>query len=49
MKTKVRIIQNDANGRQKISFPVEVGWQVGDVIKYEKLDEHKVVLKRLHP
>jgi hypothetical protein len=48
MKTKVRIIQNDTNGRQKLSFPIDIGWHVGDVIQYEKMDEVSVVLKRLH-
>ncbi len=48
MKKNIRIIQNDANGRLKLSFPLEVGWQVGDVVLYIKEDEHKVVLKRLH-
>lgn len=47
LKAKIRIIQND-NGRQKISFPLDVGWSVGDIIKYEKLDENSVVLRRLH-
>jgi hypothetical protein len=47
MKVKIRILQND-NGRQKMSFPIEIGWQVGDVIHYEKTNENSVVLKRLH-
>lgn len=47
LKAKIRIIQND-NGRQKISFPSDLGWNVGDIIKYEKLDENSVILRRLH-
>ncbi len=47
LKANVRIIQND-NGRQKLSFPLQVGWHIGDVVLFEKVDEHKVVLKRLH-
>ena len=48
MKVPVRIIQNDTKGRQKLSFPIDIGWHVGDVILYEKTDENSVVLKRLH-
>ncbi|HEY9245286.1 MAG TPA: hypothetical protein VIO11_00415 [Candidatus Methanoperedens sp.] len=48
MKVKTRIVQNDSNGRQKLSFPIEMGWNVGDVVQYEKIDENSVVLKRLH-
>jgi hypothetical protein len=48
MKALVRILQKDTNGRQKLSFPLDVGWKVGDVVRYEKIDENSVVLKRLH-
>jgi hypothetical protein len=47
MKAKIRIIQNDSKGKQKISFPSELGWNVGDVVRYQKSDENTVVLKRL--
>jgi hypothetical protein len=48
MKVKIRILQNDAKGRQKLSFPTDVGWHVGDVVEYEKKDENTILLKRLH-
>jgi hypothetical protein len=48
MKVKIRILQNDTKERQKLSFPIEIGWQVGVVIRYEKTDENSVILKRLH-
>ena len=47
-KSLIRIIQKDSKGRQKLSFPLEVGWNAGDVIKYEKIDENSVLMKRLH-
>lgn len=47
IKSLVRKIQND-NGRQKIGFPGEIGWRTGDIIQFEKVDEHRVVLNRLH-
>lgn len=47
MSANIRILQEDRKDLLKLHFPKEIGWKPRDVIKWDKIDENTVVLKRL--
>ncbi len=49
MSTNIRIIQKSSSLKSwLLSLPKdETGWDVGDVVRYEKINDNTITLKRL--
>ena len=49
MLTDVRILQKSSSSKSwLLSLPKdETGWDVGDVVRYKKVDDNTIVLKKL--
>ncbi len=49
VKQPVRILQKSSKKAIFINLSEEdTGWRAGDVIKYEKVDDDTIILKRMH-
>ena len=48
MTTNIRIIQKSSSQKSMlISIPKETGWNAGDAVKFDKIDDNTIILKRL--